>query len=177
MSTLDQYRQMHQQGHFSGHSTKKWMPVVSRLCAEFAPTTLLDYGCGKGDQWKTLAAEWMIPYPALYDPAVPGIDSLDIYSENGTKRFDGVLCLDVLEHLEGEELNVCISNCLSRANKFVFFGISTRLAKKCLPDGRNCHITVQPLEWWKQKVGEIGWSIYPEGLPMAVEIHDEAYIE
>jgi hypothetical protein len=170
MSTLDQYRQMHAAGHFSGHSTKKWMPVVSRLCAEFAPTTLLDYGCGKGDQWKTLTTEWMLPMPTLYDPAVPGLDVLP------NERFDGVLCLDVLEHLEGEELNVCISNCLSRANKFVFFGISTRLAKKCLPDGRNCHITVQPLEWWKEKVGAFAKNVN-RPTPLTIEIHDEAYIE
>ena len=174
MSTLEQYRQMHQQGHFSGHSTAKWMPVVSRLCAEFAPETLLDYGSGKGKQWNTLASQWMVPLPLLYDPSVPGIDRFP--SPEGVK-FDGVLCLDVLEHLEDVELDECIRNCLQRANKFVFFGISTRLAKKSLPDGRNCHLTVKPLEWWKAKIGELQWDLFNGGEPPKhIEVMDEDFL-
>ena len=35
-----------------------------------------------------------------------------------------------------------------RADKFAFFAISTRPAKKTLPDGRNAHLTVQSPDWW-----------------------------
>jgi hypothetical protein len=33
-----------------------------------------------------------------------------------------------------------------------FFTVSTRLANRKLPDGRNAHLIVQPLEWWTEKL-------------------------
>ena len=32
--------------------------------------------------------------------------------------------------------------------------MSTRLAHRKLPDGRNAHLTVKPIEWWAEKIKE-----------------------
>ena len=45
-----------------------------------------------------------------------------------------------------------------RAKKFVFFAISTRAAKKTLPDGRNAHLTVQSPDWWQGFVTSVAFE-------------------
>lgn len=143
--TLELYKQMHAAGHFVGHSTKKWSDDIAAALKESGSNTVLDYGAGKGQQYSVqkLHHEWRVEHPTLYDPAVPGHDKLP----DGT--FDAVLCVDVLEHLEGRELSDCILAAMSYADKMVFFAVTCRPAKKSLPDGRNCHITIAPPIWWR----------------------------
>ena len=147
MSLLDQYREMHEAGHFPGHSTEKWSDDIKALIDKHKAEALLDYGSGKGMQYykRRLHADWGVEMPALYDPAVPGLDDRSIVK----KSYDGVICTDVLEHLEGHQLQMAIKDCLDCARRFVLFSITCRPAKKLLPDGRNCHITVQPPTWWR----------------------------
>lgn len=146
MSNLEQYRQMHMAGHFPGHSTRKWAADIGALIKKYDAKTLLDYGSGKGMQYdqQLLHEGWGVAKPTLYDPAVKGLDLLP----NPMRPFDGVICCDVLEHLENKEIADAIFDVLIRADKFAFFSISTRKAKKTLPDGRNAHLTIQAEDWW-----------------------------
>jgi hypothetical protein len=155
VSDIDLYRQMHAAGHFPGHSTKKHSAVIKELIDKHGAKTLLDYGCGKGHQYyvQRLHDEWGVEMPVLYDPAVPGIDKLV-----PGHSFDGVICTDVVEHLEGTALYDLIDDCIFRAKKFVLFGICTRPAKKSLPDGRNVHLTVESVDWWRGYVRAIAIS-------------------
>ena len=161
MSNLEQYRQMHEAGLFPGHSTKKWSSAIKSLILKHNAKRLLDYGSGKGMQYdeQKLHEEWGVPKPTLYDPAVKGIDVLP----NALRPFDGVICCDVLEHLEGKEIMGAMFNVVIRANKFAFFAISTRKAKKNLPDGRNAHLTIKPPEWWFGMFDALP-SLIPRGL-------------
>ena len=147
MRNLEQYRQMHMAGYFPGHSTKKWAADIGALIAQHGAKTLLDYGSGKGMQYseQKLHEGWGVEKPTLYDPAVKGIDVLP----SPLRPFDGVICCDVLEHLEGKDVTDAIFDVLIRAEKFAFFSISTKKAKKTLPDGRNAHLTINPREWWE----------------------------
>lgn len=146
MSTLSAYVEMHKKGHFPGHSTEKNSEIIKGLIEKYGAKTLLDYGCGKGAQYTELKLHeaWGVPMPRLYDPAVPGLDK----PIGGFESFDGVICNDVLEHLEGEELRAAIFNATLRAVKFCFFSIAMFPAKKTLPDGRNAHVTLQSRDWW-----------------------------
>lgn len=147
MNLVDQYRKMHEAGHFAGHSTEKWSDDIKGLIGKTGTQSLLDYGSGKGRQYNELRLHeaWGIPIPVMYDPAVPGLD--DRYRLK--QHYDGVICTDVLEHLEGHQLHKAVTDCLDCASKFVLFSITCRPAKKLLPDGRNCHITIQPPMWWR----------------------------
>jgi len=153
MSNIDQYRQMHAAGHFPGHSTKKHSEMIKGLIQVYDAKTLLDFGSGKGMQYdeQKLHEYWGIEKPTLYDPAVKGIDVLP----NAFRPFDGVICCDVLEHLEHQDLKAAIFEASIRAKKFVFFAVSTRLAKKTLPDGRNAHLTVRSPDWWRGFIGSL----------------------
>ena len=146
MSTLALYKQMHSEGKFPGHSTEKWSDIVAKAIKDYGAKSILDFGSGKGMQYDSLKLheKWGVERPTLYDPAVPGIDKLP----NPMLPFDGVICLDVLEHLEDEELRRAVFDATIRAKKFVVFGIATFQAKKTLPDGRNAHLTLWSQDVW-----------------------------
>jgi SAM-dependent methyltransferase len=69
-------------------------------------------------------------------------------------------CTDVLEHIPPDDVDTVLKNIFASAQN-VFFQIST------VPDhmgaliGHPLHLTVQPFEWWLQKLssyGEVSWS-------------------
>lgn len=142
---IDQYIQMHKAGYFPGNSTAKWSDDIQAMLERHNAKDVLDYGSGKGAQYSRdkLHHKWKIEQPHLYEPAVPELAKLP------DRNFEAVICCDVLEHLEGMELYECILNVLTYADKCAFFAITCRPAGKSLPDGRNCHITIQSPMWWR----------------------------
>lgn len=139
MKYLEQYKQLHKLGKFGGGSLKKHLPNIERLLKDTKSKSVLDYGCGKA---KHHPKGWV-----GYDPAVKDKDILP----GGT--FDAVICTDVLEHVPEEELNETLNNIFSKAEKLVYLSISTKPAKKNLPNGENCHVTVKDKDWWWEQIG------------------------
>ena len=134
---------------FQGISTKLHAETISSLIAKFEAKSLLDYGCGKGHQYKK--DNLHIKYfngvmPALYDIGVPEFDELP------TGKFDGVISTDVLEHIPESQLDEVLKEIYNKATKFVYLGICDKLAIKTLPNGENAHCTVHPIEWWMDKI-------------------------
>ena len=148
---IEQYRSLHNDGKFKGLSILKHVYEISDLVRETNSLTLLDYGCGRGNQYTDADCHkyWGGILPTLYDPAVPG------HSQRPVGRFDGVICTDVAEHIPEEEIEDFLKDVFNYAGKFVFITICTREARKTLPDGRNAHLTVRPREWWKSKIESI----------------------
>lgn len=153
MSNLALYKQMHMEGKFPGHSTEKWNKHIARLIKETGSKSVLDFGSGKGAQYSELKLheKWGVDKPTLYDPAVQGIDKLP----NPMLPFDMVICCDVLEHLEGDELRRAVFDATLRARKACFFGIATFPAKKTLPDGRNAHLTLWSRDVWMRFITDV----------------------
>lgn len=147
---IRQYEIMHASPkYFRGVNTAKYRSEIGFLILKTSSNTLLDYGSGKGDQYKhpyNLHDSWGVEV-TCYDPAVPGIN------EKPTGKYDGVICCDVMEHIPDHSVDAVIKNIFSLANKFVFFVITNVPAKKQMPDGRNCHVTVEPNEWWLARIG------------------------
>ena len=107
--------------------------------------TALDYGCGKG----TLAKS--VPGVVNYDPAIPGLDA-------EPERADLVVSTDVLEHIEPECLDDVLEHIRSRMIKRGFLVACTkRDGSKTLPDGRDPHLIVQSLEWWRERIERYFW--------------------
>jgi hypothetical protein len=149
MKLLRWYRKLHMRGNFGGLSLLPFTQDISQLVAEFKSRSLLDYGCGKGLQYTEARAHeaWGLPIPRLYDPAVQEHDVLP------RGKFDGVICTDVLEHVPEDELDAMLRQIAGYARQWVFFSVCCRPSKYVkLPDGRNVHVTIHPVEWWQAKL-------------------------
>lgn len=158
MTLIEQYRALHAQGKFMGLSVMKFADDLASMIKGTGFETCLDFGAGGGHQYlpphsldKKLGLD-----VTCYDPAVPGMDVLP------RGQFDLVICSDVLEHIPEDELPDFIKTVFSKASRLVFFTVCCREAKKSLPDGRNVHVTIKPLEWWCAKINQyetVPWRI------------------
>ena len=101
--------------------------------------SILDFGCGKGELVDRLRQNGFSAYG--YDPAVAE------YSVLPERRFDLVVCFDVLEHVEEEYVDAVVATIFSFSRR-VLLDIALASASQVLSDGRNAHLTVRPAEWW-----------------------------
>lgn len=148
-----EYAKLHQEhpGRFRGYSIRPYVAEIAELVAEFRPKRILDYGSGKGHQYLALRVHeaWGGLLPHCYDIGVRGL------SEKPEGRFGGIICTDVLEHIEEEDLPAVMDGIFGYADEaaFAFFSIACRPAKsKRLSDGRDVHRTIKPPRWWEQKL-------------------------
>lgn len=164
---IHQYAQMHETGHFQGLSLLPHVKRIAQLVEEYKPDSLLDYGCGKGQQYFVKRAHdaWGI-MPRLYDPAVSDIRA----KPQGV--YGGVICTDVLEHVPEEHVESTLAEIFDFASDFIFLSICTRAAKKTLPDGRNVHLTIRPAAWWMEKINTAKANA-PRHVHVEVAWHDD----
>lgn len=150
MNLVDQYKILHQDENlYAGSSTTIHKQNIRQYLQITETKSILDYGCGKGIQYfkENIHTNYFFGImPALYDPAV------EQFSKMPTGKFDTVICTDVLEHIEEEDLSKVFKEIYSKSNKFVYLGICNSPATSFLPDGRNSHVTQKSLDWWKEKV-------------------------
>lgn len=125
----------------AGMSSRRWYQPVAEFARTLGASSVLDYGCGKGELGRALSGLLVIGY----DPAIPGKDTPPLPA-------DFVVCTDVLEHIEPECLDDVLDDLLRCAKKGIFLTVATGPASKVLADGRNAHILQQPAEWWIPKL-------------------------
>ena len=139
-----QIQTMHEGGKFNNGA--KQYKLVKPFLEQYRPTTLLDFGCGKG----ALIAEIKTQFPDIkcwgYDPGNTA------FSMMPSRTFDAVISTDALEHVEPEHLDQTLMQLFAKMERCGFFRIACHPAKKHLPDGRNCHLIVESPAWWRQRV-------------------------
>lgn len=144
------YRKTHETHpkYFQGYSLSTWVPEIGSIIKNSNIKTLLDYGCGKAKCWKefNLKSQFNLDRLGLYDPGV------SLYSTLTNEIYDLVICIDVLEHVPKQHVDTVLAQIMERASKVVFLTISTRPASKKLIDGSNAHATIEPKEWWLEKL-------------------------
>lgn len=146
------YRALHQNDkRFSGNSILKYADAIAELVREHGAKRLLDYGSGKGYQYLAtrIHERWGGVLPYCYDVGVRQLATCP------TGMFDGIICTDVMEHIEEGDIGDILGHIFWNAlpTGFVFFGISCIPSRaKVLPDGRNVHLTVRPPEWWARRL-------------------------
>ena len=134
---------------FAGEVRIQHASRISFLTKSCGAQRLLDYGAGKGHQYDLnrtdfdLREVYGVTEITCYDPGHQPYSSLPDGS------FDGVICLDVMEHCPEEDLPWIISEIIGYAEKFVYFTVACFKAEKNLPNGENAHCTVRPPAWWK----------------------------
>lgn len=149
---LPLYREMAETGtNFSGLSILQHAKQIGALIKLTKSATLLDFGSGRGDAYRSphkVSHTWGLKRSAvtLYDPSFKGIDVLP------NRKFDMVVCSDVLEHVPEVDVDAFIGTLFNYAKLHVWASVCCRPAKKTFPTtGENLHITIQPLDWWREK--------------------------
>ena len=134
---------------FAGEVRIQHASRISFFTKSCGAQRLLDYGAGKGHQYDLnrtdvdLREVYGVSEITCYDPGHQPYSSLPDGS------FDGVICLDVMEHCPEEDLPWIISEIIGYAERFAYFTVACFKAKKKLPNGENAHCTVRPPAWWK----------------------------
>lgn len=130
-----------------GGRGSKWATVVLELIREFGMTSVLDYGCGQGSLLRELVASGHLIGTDVglseYDPAIPGKDTPP------TERADLVVCTDVLEHIESDRIHAVMTHLASLTGRAIFVVVSLVPTEKKLSDGRQAHILLRSVDWWK----------------------------
>lgn len=135
-------RRLHETNGAYGAHSSKWALLVEKIAKTLECRSVLDFACGKGTLGMAIGHkfDWR-----EYDPAIPGKD-------NFPGPADLVVATDVLEHVEPEYLDDFLDSLERLAVKAVFMNVATRPARKFLEDGRNAHLTIEPIEWWIPKL-------------------------
>ncbi len=139
-----QLNRMHAKGKFiNGHKAYR---IVEQFLKDYQPSSVMDFGCGKG----VLIAGIKELHPKIvsegYDPGNPEFATLP------DRTFDAVVSTDALEHVEPAYLDQTLRMISSKMDRCGFFRIACYPAKKKLPDGRNAHLIVESPEWWRTKI-------------------------
>tara|TARA_R100001244_G_scaffold111660_1_gene82609 strand:+ start:1156 stop:1788 length:633 start_codon:yes stop_codon:yes gene_type:complete len=171
---VEKYKTIHDKGlgYFNGKSLLKYISHVQQKLLVHECKSLLDYGSGKGLLYTDQCSEvypllsggkpisrplqelWNLTKHQCYDPA---------YEEHSVKpkgKFDAVISIDVLEHVNEDDLEWVLNEIFSYSSKMVFLNIACFKAAKHFEDGENVHISVFNPEWWFVLVSDIMKS-YP----------------
>lgn len=128
--------------------------LLTAIKGESIALRLLDYGSGKGHQYLSarIHERWGGPMPYCWDPGVIGL------GRRPEGVFDGIICTDVLEHIEARHLPAVLGDIFGYTRPytdelplqpFVYLHICCRPASKSFADGTNFHETVKPPDWWE----------------------------
>ena len=140
----DQQQQMHAVSPTYGSASIIHAPTIAHLINKYEIKQLLDYGAGKLNLIKTISEKRLVEHKfdyLAYEPSNPK------YAE-APEPAEMVVCVDVLEHIEPELLDNVLADLARVTKRLGFFTIECAAALKTLPDGRNAHLIVEPMEWW-----------------------------
>ncbi len=168
---VEQYQKMHEQGEkflgilpentFSGISLIPQAERIKKLIDFTDAETILDYGCGKGQQYErsyqdaqnnrfdSVLDYWDVEELTCYDPGYKP------YAELPVQKYHGVISTDVLEHCPVEDIPWIVDELFAYAEHFVFANIASYPAQKNLPNGENAHCTQQGKDWWEQLINQV----------------------
>tara|TARA_R110000751_G_scaffold111080_4_gene208982 strand:- start:2052 stop:2606 length:555 start_codon:yes stop_codon:yes gene_type:complete len=164
MLISDDYRKQLEQMHANkaqfGKNSSRWADPVWRLTAALETSDVLDYGCGKGE------LNLHLPFSVkCYDPGIAK------HSAN-PEPADIVVCTDVLEHIEPDNLDQVLTHLRSKTKRRLLLNVNVKEAVKHLPDGRNAHLIVEPPDWWIAKL-DADWFIEDGVVDLGYQIDEK----
>jgi len=154
----EQQRALHERADY-GVASLRYAPLVAQALERAGASELLDYGAGKGRLAPALQEILKRPLKVhQYDPAIPEFAA-------APQPCAFVACIDVLEHIEPELLGNVLDDLQRVTAGHGVFTVHCGAALKSLPDGRNAHLTQQPVEWWTGRLRERFDLVSAQALP------------
>jgi hypothetical protein len=151
---ITEQKKLHARPKGYGGGGHKWAELMLDTAQHHKCRSLIDYGCGQNTlvrKIKEIDTGGQIQAYRSYDPAIPDL----AHPVNGV--FDLVSCTDVLEHIEPECLDNVLDQLRSLTGRVAVFVVSMAPTNKWLSDGRNGHLIVKRVDWWKKHF-EKRWS-------------------
>lgn len=139
---LEEQILLHARPQGYGGKGKRWASTVLRITEQYDCRTVLDYGSGQGSLRLALAGRLPV---REYDPAIPDASQLP-------EPADLVVATDVLEHIEPERIWSVMQHVSSLTRVALFAVVSLVPTGKRLSDGRQAHILLRSVEWWKTQM-------------------------
>ncbi|MEM1283589.1 MAG: hypothetical protein AAGG81_08555, partial [Chlamydiota bacterium] len=165
---IEQHMKLHMQpcdrgkDVFAGQKMLGDIGRIKEIIIETDSQSILDYGSGKGRLYREklisiqddeplvdLYHYWGVKEVSCYDPCYPP------YSILPSGNFDGVVCIDVLEHCPEEDIHWIVRELFQFSRNFVYANIACGEAVKLLPNGKNVHATVRHPKWWFEVFSDI----------------------
>lgn len=143
---IDQYKEIHATRMYGDTSIKN-LRYLRPQVRVLAPSTILDYGCGRSRLVDVLG-EACSAEVRRYDPAIPEFSEKPVDGP-----FELLINVDVLEHVPEEQLDGVIGEMASLAKNAIIV-IDTRPAEAVLPNGENAHCTLHSHDWWQERLGK-----------------------
>ena len=112
---------------------------------------ILDYGAGKATFHKLLFNNTKIPGAPVDINIVPYDPAYEPFSKKPIGRFELVLCIDVMEHVQEDKIDEVLADIFSFGDN-IFITISCYPATQTLLNGKNAHYTIKEPQWWKEKL-------------------------
>ena len=125
-------------------------PAIKMLHNSGAVNDVLDYGCGKGFLVDRLLNE-LSDTPVKFRKYDPFVNDSSI-NQRPQKKYDFVMCIDVLEHVDEPKLDSTLDDICDLTSKALLLIIDLQPAVKTLQDGRNAHVMLAPHSWWLTKL-------------------------
>ena len=165
---LGQQFQQNNPKNWAGNDSKSYHNYIRFLMDRYAASTVLDYGCGKGQQYTDIVS-YGLPHAVMsepmtfqtrinaesvykYDPCVAEFDQ-----EPVGQQFDAVICTQVLGGIPDADIAWIKHKLMNYATKFVFIGLhsSAPKSKKRIYDPAyvNYYRTV---DWYQEQFSD--WS-------------------
>ena len=132
---------------WAGFDTLKYQKQIKDLVVRYGAKTILDYGCGKGNQYTEKLSynyedqtfdKWLGVEVYKYDPCV---EEFSVPPPDGTK-FDGVICSQVLGSIPHNDLDWVAKELESYSDKFCFISLNFKRppkSKKYIYDSNYFH--------------------------------------
>jgi Methyltransferase domain len=160
---VEEQRRLHAAPRGYGQRGSKWSPQVEEMLRRHSCRSMLDYGCGQGSLVRVLTNNFRLAHPVdfrEYDPAIPGKDAPP------EEPADLVVCTDVLEHVESEKIVRVMRHLSELTRRALFAVIALVPTEKRLSDGRQAHILIRSVEWWKYQFEDYGF-VLSQSIPSA----------
>lgn len=167
---IEQNRLLHQDGKAHPGRTRRYFWYLKQIVNETQSKTLLDWGCGRGAQWKhpvnhvpgnPMLKEFLeLTDITCYDPAVEEFSKLP-----PEELHDVVICTDVLSLIPEDDLSWVFQQLRLRCKKALFLVVQSNVeqSNKRYPDGTLKQVTVKSRDWWIKKCQD---SANWQGIPV-----------